>query len=155
MTRPSETVRRQIYVNFWFEAAGIKLRHEIGIDNIMWESDFPHVASYYPSRGRRSSACWKACRRRTAASCSTRTPSGSTASTRTVPDKKRISGGRAAVQLKYGFISVDDHVQEPPDLWTRRISKAAGASGSLISSAHRRVGALGRRRQGSARRSRG
>jgi predicted TIM-barrel fold metal-dependent hydrolase len=47
-TRPSDTVRRQMYVNFWFEAEGIKLRHDIGIDNIMWESDFPHVASYYP-----------------------------------------------------------------------------------------------------------
>jgi predicted TIM-barrel fold metal-dependent hydrolase len=47
-TRPSETVRRQMYVNFWFEAEGIKLRHDIGIDNIMWEADFPHVASYYP-----------------------------------------------------------------------------------------------------------
>ena len=23
-------------------------RHRIGIDNIMWESDFPHVASTYP-----------------------------------------------------------------------------------------------------------
>ena len=47
-TRPSEVVRRQMYVNFWFEKEGIKLRHDIGIDNIMWESDFPHVASYYP-----------------------------------------------------------------------------------------------------------
>jgi predicted TIM-barrel fold metal-dependent hydrolase len=47
-TRPSEIVRRQMYVNFWFEAEGIKLRHDIGIDNIMWESDFPHVAAYYP-----------------------------------------------------------------------------------------------------------
>jgi uncharacterized protein len=47
-TRPSETVRRQMYVNFWFEAKGIQLRHHIGIDNIMWESDFPHVASFYP-----------------------------------------------------------------------------------------------------------
>ena len=47
-TRPSTIVRQQIYVNFWFEAEGIKLRHDIGIDNIMWESDFPHVASYYP-----------------------------------------------------------------------------------------------------------
>ena len=37
-----------MYVNFWFEAEGIKLRHHIGIDNIMWESDFPHVASFYP-----------------------------------------------------------------------------------------------------------
>ncbi len=47
-TRPSELVRRQIFVNFWFESGGIQLRHNIGIDNIMWESDFPHVASYYP-----------------------------------------------------------------------------------------------------------
>jgi hypothetical protein len=37
-----------MYVNFWFEAEGIKLRDDIGVDNIMWESDFPHVASYYP-----------------------------------------------------------------------------------------------------------
>ncbi|MPZ13247.1 MAG: amidohydrolase family protein [Chloroflexi bacterium] len=27
------------------------------------------------------------------------------------------------MQLKNGFISVDDHVQEPPDLWTARLSK--------------------------------
>ena len=47
-TRPSEAVRRQMYVNFWFEAEGIKLREAIGVDNLMWESDFPHVASYYP-----------------------------------------------------------------------------------------------------------
>lgn len=28
------------------------------------------------------------------------------------------------MQLKYGLISVDDHVQEPPDLWTSRLSKS-------------------------------
>jgi predicted TIM-barrel fold metal-dependent hydrolase len=27
------------------------------------------------------------------------------------------------MQLKYGLISVDDHIQEPPDLWTERLSK--------------------------------
>ena len=27
------------------------------------------------------------------------------------------------MQLRHGFISVDDHVQEPPDLWTARIGK--------------------------------
>ena len=47
-TRPSDAVRRQMFVNFWFEAEGIKLRHDIGIDNIMWESDFPHITAYYP-----------------------------------------------------------------------------------------------------------
>lgn len=46
--RPSEYFRRQCYVNFWFEASGIALRHMIGIDNIMWEADFPHPTSTYP-----------------------------------------------------------------------------------------------------------
>ena len=27
------------------------------------------------------------------------------------------------MQLKYGVISVDDHIQEPPDLWTQRLSR--------------------------------
>jgi predicted TIM-barrel fold metal-dependent hydrolase len=30
------------------------------------------------------------------------------------------------MQLKYGLISVDDHVQEPPNLWTQRLSKIHG-----------------------------
>jgi predicted TIM-barrel fold metal-dependent hydrolase len=48
LTRPSEVVQRQIYVDFWYEVAGLQLRHEIGLDNIMWESDYPHIASTYP-----------------------------------------------------------------------------------------------------------
>jgi predicted TIM-barrel fold metal-dependent hydrolase len=47
-TRPSELFRRQIYVDFWFERAGIEVRRYIGLDNIMWESDYPHVTSTYP-----------------------------------------------------------------------------------------------------------
>jgi predicted TIM-barrel fold metal-dependent hydrolase len=47
-TRPSEVFRRQIYVDFWFETVGIELREFIGIDNILWESDFPHITSTYP-----------------------------------------------------------------------------------------------------------
>ncbi len=27
------------------------------------------------------------------------------------------------MHLKYGFISVDDHVQETPNLWTSRVQK--------------------------------
>ena len=46
--RPSEYFRRNCYVNFWFEVSGIALRHMIGVDNIMWESDFPHPTSTYP-----------------------------------------------------------------------------------------------------------
>jgi predicted TIM-barrel fold metal-dependent hydrolase len=47
--RPSERIRQQIYVNFWYERAGIELRHAVGVDNIMWESDYPHIASTYPA----------------------------------------------------------------------------------------------------------
>ena len=30
----------------------------------------------------------------------------------------------AALKLKYGVISADDHVQEAPDVWTNRMSKS-------------------------------
>ena len=48
LTRPSELFRRQIYVDFWYEEAGIRQRHHIGLENIMWESDYPHSTSTYP-----------------------------------------------------------------------------------------------------------
>jgi predicted TIM-barrel fold metal-dependent hydrolase len=48
VTRPSELFRRQIHVDFWYESAGIQQRHAIGIENIMWESDYPHSTSTYP-----------------------------------------------------------------------------------------------------------
>jgi len=48
VTRPSELFRRQIYVDVWYEKAGIELRHLVGIENIMWESDFPHSTSTFP-----------------------------------------------------------------------------------------------------------
>jgi predicted TIM-barrel fold metal-dependent hydrolase len=52
LSRPSEAFRRQIYVDFWFEESGIELRHAIGIDNIMWESDYPHITSTFPNSRR-------------------------------------------------------------------------------------------------------
>jgi predicted TIM-barrel fold metal-dependent hydrolase len=47
-SKPSEVFRRQIYVDFWYEKAGIELRDLVGVDNIMWESDYPHIAATYP-----------------------------------------------------------------------------------------------------------
>ena len=35
-------------VDFWYEEAGVELRHKIGLDNIMWEADFPHSTATYP-----------------------------------------------------------------------------------------------------------
>ena len=50
--KPSEYFRRNCYVNFWYEVAGIAMRHFIGIDNITWESDFPHPTCTYPDSQR-------------------------------------------------------------------------------------------------------
>ncbi|MBI3742985.1 MAG: amidohydrolase family protein [Chloroflexi bacterium] len=46
--KPSEYFHRQCYVNFWFEVFGAEMRHSIGIDNILWESDFPHPTCTWP-----------------------------------------------------------------------------------------------------------
>lgn len=46
--KPSELFHRNCYVNFWYEHSGIEQRHRVGIDNIMWEADFPHPTSTYP-----------------------------------------------------------------------------------------------------------
>ena len=47
--RPSEYFKRQCYVNFWFEDVGVKMRNYIGLDSIMWESDFPHPTCTWPT----------------------------------------------------------------------------------------------------------
>ena len=47
-TRPSELFRRQMAATFWYEEAGVELRHKIGLENIMWEADFPHSTATYP-----------------------------------------------------------------------------------------------------------
>jgi predicted TIM-barrel fold metal-dependent hydrolase len=45
---PSELFARQVYATYWFEfVAPTYLRQSLPIDNIMFETDFPHVASLY------------------------------------------------------------------------------------------------------------
>ena len=46
--KPSDYFHRQCYINFWFEAVGLRMRDVIGMDNIMWSSDFPHPTSTFP-----------------------------------------------------------------------------------------------------------
>ena len=55
--KPSEYFKRQCFVNFWFEDLGPKMRHVIGLQSIMWESDFPHGTGTYPN----SRACIDHC----------------------------------------------------------------------------------------------
>ncbi|HWC84756.1 MAG TPA: amidohydrolase family protein [Pseudonocardiaceae bacterium] len=46
--RPSEVFREHFLTCFISDPLGVKLRHEIGIDNICWEADYPHSDSMWP-----------------------------------------------------------------------------------------------------------
>jgi predicted TIM-barrel fold metal-dependent hydrolase len=46
--RPSEIFRERFLTCFITDPVGIKLRHDIGIDNIAWECDYPHSDSSWP-----------------------------------------------------------------------------------------------------------
>jgi predicted TIM-barrel fold metal-dependent hydrolase len=46
--KPSDYFHRQIYATFIDDPIGVKNRHQIGIENMMWSSDYPHTASSWP-----------------------------------------------------------------------------------------------------------
>jgi predicted TIM-barrel fold metal-dependent hydrolase len=45
---PSEVFREHFLTCFISDPVGVKLRHEIGLDNIAWEADYPHSDSMWP-----------------------------------------------------------------------------------------------------------
>ena len=47
--RPTEYFRRQIYASFWFENDAARSVREIGEDNVLFETDFPHPTCLYPN----------------------------------------------------------------------------------------------------------
>ncbi len=46
--KPSELFREHFLTCFILDPVGVVLRHEIGIDNISWEMDYPHSDSVWP-----------------------------------------------------------------------------------------------------------
>jgi predicted TIM-barrel fold metal-dependent hydrolase len=46
--RPSEVFRRQVSATFQEDPLGVELRHRIGVENLMWASDYPHIDSTWP-----------------------------------------------------------------------------------------------------------
>ena len=46
---PSEYIKEHMYWGIFDDPIGIKLRHEIGVDRILWGGDFPHVESDWPN----------------------------------------------------------------------------------------------------------
>ena len=46
--KPSEYFRRQLFATFIDDPYGLAHRDEIGVDNLLWSSDFPHSATFWP-----------------------------------------------------------------------------------------------------------
>ena len=45
---PSDYFHRNVFLGFQEDALGIRDRHIIGVDNLLWGSDYPHVESTFP-----------------------------------------------------------------------------------------------------------
>jgi predicted TIM-barrel fold metal-dependent hydrolase len=45
---PSDYIRRHVLWGFQRDPAGVELRHWMGVDKLVWGSDFPHQESEYP-----------------------------------------------------------------------------------------------------------
>lgn len=46
--QPSDFFHRNVFLSFQEDAVGIRLRDIIGVDNMMWGSDYPHSESTFP-----------------------------------------------------------------------------------------------------------
>jgi uncharacterized protein len=52
--RPTEYFRDHIYVTFWFERVGpSKLMEDVGVHNVLVETDVPHPTCIYPDSRQR------------------------------------------------------------------------------------------------------
>ena len=45
---PSDFFRRNVFISFQEDDLGIQLRSIIGVQNLMWGSDYPHAESTFP-----------------------------------------------------------------------------------------------------------
>ena len=59
---PSDFLHRNVVLSFQEDAIGIRLRDVIGVDNMMWGSDYPHSESTFPARAKSCRRSWKASR---------------------------------------------------------------------------------------------
>lgn len=47
--RPKEYFKKHFWVSYWFESYAPKnMLHEVGVDRVMFETDYPHPTSLYP-----------------------------------------------------------------------------------------------------------
>jgi predicted TIM-barrel fold metal-dependent hydrolase len=47
--KPSEYFRRNMFLTFMDDEVGLQMRHMVGVENILWSTDFPHPATTWPN----------------------------------------------------------------------------------------------------------
>lgn len=47
--KPSDVFRRNMALTFMDDMVGLGMRHRIGVENILWSTDFPHPATTWPN----------------------------------------------------------------------------------------------------------
>ena len=45
---PSDFMRRNVFIGFQEDEFGIEVRHKVGLDSLLWGSDYPHAESTFP-----------------------------------------------------------------------------------------------------------
>src|SRR2546430_12468399 len=45
---PSFYFHRQVFLSFMDDAPGLQMRHDPGLENLMWSTDHPHPATTFP-----------------------------------------------------------------------------------------------------------
>ena len=46
---PSEYIKEHIYWSVQYEKVAVELRHHVGVDKIMFATDFPHIECEWPN----------------------------------------------------------------------------------------------------------
>jgi predicted TIM-barrel fold metal-dependent hydrolase len=46
---PSEYVEQHVHFTYMTDTFGIHVRHEIGVERILWSSDYPHISADWPN----------------------------------------------------------------------------------------------------------
>jgi predicted TIM-barrel fold metal-dependent hydrolase len=55
---PSELFKRQCHLVGWFDSTGLKTRYHIGLENLLWSTNFPQATSTWPESQRAIDRCF-------------------------------------------------------------------------------------------------
>jgi predicted TIM-barrel fold metal-dependent hydrolase len=55
---PSALFKRQCHIVGWFDTTGLKTRHHIGVDKLLWSTNFPQATSTWPESRQAIARCF-------------------------------------------------------------------------------------------------